>query len=187
MADKKPATPDTKAAAGCLIVLLFAGLWLYGRCTKSNEEGDQRMRDKFAAESKEHWAQAAAASPATDTATLAAPARAVSAPEPVQPKWYQGGTLHQAGALEWQQATPQNKLATAADLLAKLWMDGKLKPKVAQRIHDVDDLMGPAAELVEGLNRALEKNGDAKLNRKIYTNQKVSEIAAMLLVMMGWV
>jgi hypothetical protein len=171
---------------GGILVLALLATAAQRSCGQATADGraeaDQRAAQAIAEANEESRKAAAERS--------AARARAPAIPEPrraAQQAWYEGGTLHDAGALEWQNADPRNKLATAAALLAKLWLSKKLKPKVAIRIHDVDDLMGPSAELVEALNRALEKQADPKLNRQIYTNQKVSEIAALLLVMMGWV
>ncbi len=41
-------------------------------------------------------------------------------PKPKDSKWYLGGTLHSKSALEWQSATPEDKIATCADFIASL-------------------------------------------------------------------
>lgn len=105
-------------------------------------------------------------------------ARAEEEPKPDVPKWYEGGTLGGADAATWKVATQENKLATCADMLASLWIGKKLKPDFAAKIQSVDDLKGPAGQLVIALDKAL--SGDAgALN--------VATSAAMLMAMMGWV
>ncbi len=101
--------------------------------------------------------------------------------------WYVGGTLHKRGALDWQQATAPDKLATCADLVASLWQKKALKPAIANGIDEIDDLKPRAAELAIALDKAFEPDPDAETNRKKFTNQKVSETAVILATMMGWV
>lgn len=94
--------------------------------------------------------------------------------------WYQGGTLHKAKAAEWNRATYENKLATAGDFLATLWLDKRLKPKVASTISGVDDLAPWAAQLVVGIDKAF--SGPAESNASV----DVSSAAVLLMSMMGW-
>jgi hypothetical protein len=51
----------------------------------------------------------------------------------------------------------------------------------------MDVVMVLAKELMTGLDKAFEKEPDPKQNEIMYTNQKVSSSAALLMVMMGWV
>lgn len=44
----------------------------------------------------------------------------VTTREQYQPAWYQGGTLHNATAVEWLAGSSSNRLATSADFIAKL-------------------------------------------------------------------
>lgn len=39
-------------------------------------------------------------------------------------QWYEGGTLHDASLQEWKQATPENKLATIADMVSATYNQG---------------------------------------------------------------
>ena len=48
-------------------------------------------------------------------ATLAPTATSTATP------WYRGGTLHNATPAEWQIATPENKMATAADWITRIY------------------------------------------------------------------
>lgn len=102
-------------------------------------------------------------------------------------EWYEGGTLHQANALQWQKASDADKLATCSDLVAAMYTNKSLKPELQRTIKKVDDLKPLAEELVKALDKAFQKDPDAKNNAKIYTNQKVPETAAMLMLLMGWV
>jgi len=101
--------------------------------------------------------------------------------------WYQGGTLHSAGALAWQKSDYQNKLATCSDFIASMWQKGNFKPFIQNAIKTVDDMRPYAEDLVNCLDAALEKHPDTETNDQMYANQKVSEMAVMCMVTMGWV
>ena len=91
-------------------------------------------------------------------------------------EWYQGGTLHGATVREWKKATYQNKLATCGDMVAHLWQSGMANFK----IDDIPDDFKPyAQELVAFIDTSTE--GIDEVN-----HYKVSEIAAMGALMMGW-
>ena len=63
-------------------------------------------------------------------------------------KWYENGTLYQASVKEWQNATFENKLATAADwAMRKQEINDKIK-----KTRVIDDLKPIAQELVECLD-----------------------------------
>lgn len=117
-----------------------------------------------------------------------APATEAVTPAKVEPaKWYTGGTLHDASALDWQAAEQNDKLATSADWLAALWNGGKLKPAVSAKLKSVDDLKPLAEELVRQLDAATEPEADAEQNRKMFINQKMGQMAVMTMAIMGWV
>lgn len=101
-------------------------------------------------------------------------------------KWYDGGTLARSNGLDWQKADHANRLATAADILAKFWTDGSLKPIVAAKLHSVDDLRGPSEELVTALDAAFVKAPTPRENVKRLRNQPVSDTAVVVLMLMGW-
>lgn len=101
-------------------------------------------------------------------------------------KWYEGGTLHKASALEWQNATYDNKMATCADFFAALYQGKKFKQTILSSIKSTDDMVPYVEKLVADIDIALSKEQNAKKNEMMYANQKVSEIAAMLMVMNGW-
>lgn len=100
--------------------------------------------------------------------------------------WYEGGNLHQANGLEWQQATYQNKLATCADIICMMWQEGHLRSDLAASIHEMDDIRPLADSLVRALNTAFEPYPDTELNEQVYTNQSVADFAALILEMCGW-
>jgi hypothetical protein len=110
----------------------------------------------------------------------------VAAPEPVRP-WYSGGTLHNATALEWQNASAANKLATCADLVVAMKEKGFLKPEIAERWREIDDYKVPAAALVVAIDKATVGVADPEKNRRMLANQTVSGLAATLVAMMGWI
>ena len=88
-------------------------------------------------------------------------------------KWYQGGTLHKATMKEWSAATPENKLATAADMLMVLYKQDGIDLETV----DIDEELRPAAAgLVKGLDAA-NKDGVAD-------HQPVAQIASMVHALM---
>ena len=101
-------------------------------------------------------------------------------------KWYEGGTLHQENGLVWQKASNKNKLATCADIVANMWSKKMFKQAIQNKIHSVDDLKPLAQELVVALDGAFKKDEDDAINEQIFTNQKVTGTAAILITMMGW-
>ena len=102
-------------------------------------------------------------------------------------KWYEGGTLHKAGALDWQKATYRDKLATCADFVAYAWEKGMLKTAIRRKIKTIEDFRPYAIELLKFLDAALEKDPDPAKNQKMYAKLMVSEIAAIGMATMGWV
>ena len=90
-------------------------------------------------------------------------------------EWYEGGTLHSANIGQWKQASYENKLATCADILARLWLDGDLNIRVNNMyefkpyVQELVDFIDSATKGVEGVNR-----------------DNVSFFAFLGIKMMGW-
>jgi hypothetical protein len=101
-------------------------------------------------------------------------------------EWYEGGKLAAAGALEWQKATPQNKLATSGDIVALMFQKGILKPEINRTIGGVNDLKPYAIGLATCIEGATEKRPDEDMNRKMFINQTVSSMAVLCVYAMGW-
>ncbi len=137
----------------------------------------------------------AATAVATDNAPVVNPPVVVQSPDleprvvapPPERKWYEGGTLTNATALEWQQASAANKLATCSDFIAGLWQKEMLAPRVQTSILTVDDMKPFAFKLTIELNAAFEPEADPDLNRRAYANQTVAGTAAILMKMTGMV
>jgi hypothetical protein len=113
----------------------------------------------------------------------------VSTIKPTAPpaaKWYEGGTLHNASALEWQRASQEDRLATCADFVVKAHTAGLLTRQVSQNIGTVDDARSYAVELRDCLNNAFQPEPNAARNAQIFTNQKVAEGATACMILMGW-
>lgn len=104
-----------------------------------------------------------------------------------QRAWYEGGTLHDAGALDWQNASYSNKLATCADIVCYYDSEGLLNPSISNRINSIDDFRPYADDLVTAIDAAFERDPDPEENRIMYTNQEVSSAAVILVRTMGWV
>ncbi|WP_204150425.1 hypothetical protein [Leptolyngbya sp. CCY15150] len=120
------------------------------------------------------------------TATSTSPASGQEQSQLQQGEWYEGGTLHNAGALEWQQASYENKLATCADFVSSMWEEKSLKPSIQNQIKSMDDIRTLAQELVTQMDAAMEEKSNPEENEQIYANQKVSDIAVILMLSMNW-
>lgn len=101
-------------------------------------------------------------------------------------RWYEGGTLNRATALEWQDASYSNKLATCADFVAKMDSDGQFVASVDNDINTIEDIRPYAEELVTALDEAFAEEDDPERNRQMYANQSVAETAVILMQLMGW-
>ena len=95
-------------------------------------------------------------------------------PKP-EKEWFAGGTLHQEQITDWKKASPENKLATAADLVCT-------SPKIKKLIQDAKDI-NVAREYAEELIICID---GAHKNITTTDHQKVSESAAICMTMMGW-
>lgn len=100
--------------------------------------------------------------------------------------WYEGGTLLEQGALEWQNATYENKLATCADMVSSAWMAKALKPELQGELDSMDDLRVLADELVDFIDAFARREPDSHLNSTMYTNQSVRDMGALGVMSMGW-
>lgn len=100
--------------------------------------------------------------------------------------WYEGGTLNDATALEWQDASYSNKLATCADFVAKMDSDGQFVASVDNDINTIEDIRPYAEDLVTALDGAFAEEDDPERNRQMYANQSVAETAVILMQVMGW-
>ena len=101
-------------------------------------------------------------------------------------EWYVGGNLHQSSGLDWQQATYENKLATAGDLVAAVYQSKRLSNELSAAIKGMEDIKVIAEELVVQLDAAFEPEPDPRQNEVLFSNQKVSSTAAMIMMMSGW-
>ena len=100
--------------------------------------------------------------------------------------WYEGGNLHNANAIEWQNADYDNKLATAGDFIATIWMDNGFNKSIQGSIKSLVDVKILAKELVICLDEAFEKDPDPEQNEFLFTNQMVSSATVICMVLMGW-
>jgi hypothetical protein len=92
----------------------------------------------------------------------------ISLATPASAELYSGGTLHRSTGRQWKAASAQNRLATAADFVAKV-----AKPS------SIDDLREKAQELQICISEAVAgPPGDG---------QEVSGIAAACVILMGYV
>lgn len=101
-------------------------------------------------------------------------------------EWYEGGSLSNAGVLEWQEATPQNKIATSSDFVALMFQKKMLKSEIIKTIRSVNDIKPYAVELAACIEGATEKDPDEETNRQMFTNQTVSGMATLCIFTMGW-
>ncbi|SHO57855.1 hypothetical protein [Vibrio quintilis] len=106
--------------------------------------------------------------------------------EKVEPqKWYEGGEVRGKTALDWQKATYNQKLVTAAGLYQALYNAHKLAPSVSSKINSVDDLRPYAESLVTALDTSFEEKEDPQENKQMFTNQKINDTSIILMMMQG--
>jgi hypothetical protein len=87
---------------------------------------------------------------------------------PIEKKeWYEGGNLHRASLREWKTATYENKLATSADMVAKL-----------KKFTSTVEMKAAAVELEQCVSKVAE-GPEAE-------RQPVSEVAAACALLMGY-
>lgn len=101
-------------------------------------------------------------------------------------EWYEGGTLHQANALEWQKASHANKLATIGDMVAGLYNKKAFKSEIENKAKTMDGVKALALEVVEQMDIALEPVTDADENKRLFEHQEVASYAVMVMALMGW-
>ena len=102
-------------------------------------------------------------------------------------EWYEGGTLHSANGLEWQQASYENKLATVGDFVSSLYNNKKFKSELQSEIskQGMNGLKSVSVLIVENLDAAFEPVSDPEENRKLFTNQKVDQMTVMVMTVGG--
>lgn len=116
------------------------------------------------------------------TGALFSPRRPVVAPQ----QWYSGGTLHTKTCLEWQTASPSDKLATCADFIAKMKDDGNLNSTVTRKLSSIDDIRPFAEKLVDFLDEVARPNPNSAEARKWNAAQNVASMAGVGMIQMGW-
>lgn len=98
--------------------------------------------------------------------------------------WYnKAEPIVDENAIAWQNASNDTKVATAAEIAARIWTQKKFTPEIQNKIKTIDDLKPITEHLVQSLNTAFEKQDNAKENTSMYTNQKILDTSVMLLSM----
>jgi len=101
-------------------------------------------------------------------------------------EWYEGGTLTDQNAIAWQDASLANKIASSADFVAVMFQGSYLKPSISSNIKSVTDLAPYAIQVAICIDGSTKKLADPEENRKIFTNQELSGMAAICTTLMGW-
>jgi hypothetical protein len=89
-------------------------------------------------------------------------------------EWYAGGTLHKANVAEWSGATPENKLATAADWTVSIIGTRKTQ---SMGMDQVRVLASSLVECVDVSTKGVEQD---------VATTSVTELAAACAILMGW-
>lgn len=96
---------------------------------------------------------------------------------PVSAKeWYEGGTLHQATIAQWKRASQSNKLATCADWISALYMNGKLDISIS----GMNDVKTHAEALVDYVDSASK-------NTRSLDGETANSVAIMGMMLAGWI
>ncbi|ABG39205.1 hypothetical protein Patl_0677 [Paraglaciecola sp. T6c] len=101
--------------------------------------------------------------------------------------WYTGNFIGNQNGLTWQKASYADKLATSADIIAFFWDEDKLSQSVLNRFSNMDEVKPLAIELMNELDTAFKQADTEQDNIKLFTNQKVSSTAVIILTMKGWI
>ncbi len=107
-------------------------------------------------------------------------------PVEVTNRWYSGGTLHRGNAIDWQNASYENKLATVADFVATFYRDRSFVPAIQARVSGFEELRPIAEEFVKELDAVFQPEPDPAENVQLFQNQKISETVALIGVMNNW-
>lgn len=126
-------------------------------------------------------------SDASPVAVAASPAAKTAQQTKVKPKaWFEGGTLQDANALAWQTADYENKLATAGDFVAALYNKKSFTPETMKKINNMDDIKILSRLLVKQLDDAFMPDPNPETNKMMFTNQKVSDTAVLVMLAAKW-
>lgn len=101
-------------------------------------------------------------------------------------KWYENGTLHKGTAIDWQNATYRNKLATCADFIANWQIKKSFNSKIAKRLTTLKDIKILARTLVLWIDQAYKPIKDKEQNDKIFANQPIIDAAVMAGISLKW-
>ncbi|ENB4393856.1 hypothetical protein ABHP78_003075 [Vibrio cholerae] len=95
-------------------------------------------------------------------------------------QWYQGTSIQDKTLSNWNSATYEVKLVTAANVYAYFYGEQKLSPTITSKLKTMDDLKPYAQWLVKSVDEvASSKEGN------LISNQKISETMVMLLTLEG--
>jgi|GEM_PF-1364357 len=96
--------------------------------------------------------------------------------------WRVGGTLHLASALNWQQASYQNKRATCSDFINVLYQQ-KLLTFSSLKPHKIKTMSETVTTI---LNEKLAVSGNASQNEDRYKHKRLSEQLTQVIKEVGW-
>lgn len=106
---------------------------------------------------------------------------------PAERAWYDGGTLHDKGGLDWQKASHANKLATCGDFIAHMHAKGLLKPDLVTGGMRVEHYRPLAEAMVIALDQYFKLDPDPRANRQKFQDQSVATAAVLAMTLAGWV
>ena len=93
-------------------------------------------------------------------------------------EWYEGGTLLQATAAQWRNASDADKLASCGDFVSVAYRKKFFKPEIQGSINTMDDIKFLALLLKDAIDEALEDR---------MPDATVPQAAALLMRAAGWV
>ncbi|MCG7605724.1 MULTISPECIES: hypothetical protein [unclassified Halomonas] len=73
-----------------------------------------------------------------------------------------------------------------ADFISTMYQNNHLTASTSRQVKGVDSVRPLAEELVSQLDDAFQPDPNPEENRRLFTNMKVGESAAMIMIMMGW-
>jgi hypothetical protein len=95
-------------------------------------------------------------------------------------------TVQNTGALDWQKASHENRLAVAEVIIYAMQEADMLRPEISHKISSQGAIKIYSEELRSAIDGAFEPLPNAVENEKMFVNQSVKETAVILATMMGW-
>lgn len=101
-----------------------------------------------------------------------------------EPQWFEVGNLADKTALDWQQATNENKLASCATLIRNTRDAGEFNEAITEMVDF--QLYPMSAQLMLSMDSEFKKDPDPEVNQRIYKDVLIATRAAAIMAKKDW-